>query len=158
LQNNILIKLQLLRCFHWLIFNQPPFAAIVRGFFIFMNKSYYFSHDYTASEDVKILYLRQELGMEGYGIYWFIVERLAVAGGRLPLKIIPVLAMQMQSTETKVKAVIQSFELFTLEETNFFSQRLLQTIELRETLQQNGKLGAAKRWAKNNDNSKNMVL
>ena len=51
-----------------------------------MNKSYYFSHDYTASEDVKILYLRQELGMEGYGIYWFIVERLAVAGGRLQLK------------------------------------------------------------------------
>jgi hypothetical protein len=123
-----------------------------------MNKSYYFSHDYTASEDVKILYLRQELGMEGYGIYWFIVERLAVAGGRLPTKIIPVLAMQMQSTETKVKAVIQSFDLFTIEDVNFFSQRLLHTIELRETLQQNGKLGARKRWEKNNDNSKNMVL
>ena len=123
-----------------------------------MNKSYYFSHDYTASEDVKILYLRQELGMEGYGIYWFIVERLAVAGGRLPMKIIPVLAMQMQSTETKVKSVIQSFELFTIEEKNFFSQRLLQTIELRQTLQNKGKEGAAKRWAKNIDNSKNMVL
>jgi len=112
-----------------------------------MNKSYYFSHDYTASEDVKILYLRQELGMEGYGIYWFIVERLAVAGGRLPMKIVPVLAMQMQSTETKVKAVIQSFDLFTIEENNFFSQRLLQTIELRELLHQKGKEGAAKRWA-----------
>lgn len=123
-----------------------------------MNKSYYFSHDYTASEDVKILYLRQELGMEGYGIYWFIVERLAVAGGRLPLKIVPVLAMQMQSTETKVKAVIQSFDLFVIEQDNFFSQRLLHTIELRETLQNSGKIGAAKRWGKKDDNNKNMVL
>ena len=57
-----------------------------------MNKSYYFSHDYNSANDVKILFLRQQLGMEGYGIYWFLVENLAQAAGILPLNITPVLA------------------------------------------------------------------
>ena len=66
-----------------------------------MNKSYYFSHDYNSANDVKILFLRQQLGMEGYGIYWFLVENLAQAGGILPLNITPVLAMQMQTNKAK---------------------------------------------------------
>jgi len=53
--------------------------------------SFYFPHDYNARNDVKCLFLRQQLGMEGYGIFWFLVESLADAGGVLPLKIIPVL-------------------------------------------------------------------
>jgi len=110
------------------------------------NKSYYFSHDYTASEDTKMLFLRQSLGMEGIGCYWFIIERLAQAGGSLPLKIIPVLSMQMQVTETKVQGVIHNFELFEISENDFFSRRLLQTIDLRKTLQDAGQRGAAKRW------------
>lgn len=116
------------------------------GLFIFMNKSLYFSHDYTASDDVKILFLRQSLGMEGVGIFWYIIERMAQAGGSLPLKIIPVLSMQMQVTETKVQGVVNNFELFEVSENDFFSRRLLQTIDLRKTLQDAGQRGAAKRW------------
>lgn len=111
------------------------------------NKSLYFSHDYTASEDVKMLYLRQSLGMEGIGCYWFIIERLAQAGGRLPLKIIPVLSMQMQVTEIKVQGVVNNFDLFEVEQQDFFSRRLLQTIDLRKTLQDAGSKGAQIRWA-----------
>jgi len=111
-----------------------------------MTKSLYFSHDYTASDDVKILFLRQSLGMEGVGIFWYIIERLAQAGGRLPLKIIPVLSMQMQVTETKVQGVVNNFDLFEHEADHFFSRRLNETIELRKTLQDAGSRGAAKRW------------
>jgi len=110
------------------------------------QKSLYFSHDYTASDDVKILFLRQSLGMEGVGIFWYIIERLAQAGGRLPLKIIPVLSMQMQVTETKVQGVVTNFDLFEHEADHFFSRRLNETIELRKTLQDAGSRGAAKRW------------
>lgn len=115
------------------------------------NKSLYFSHDYTASEDTKILFLRQALGMEGLGCYWFIVERLAQAGGYLPLKIIPVLSMQMQVTETKVQGVIQNFDLFKIEEEQFYSKRLITTIDFRKMLQDAGKRGADTRW-KDKDN------
>lgn len=111
-----------------------------------MNKSLYFSHDYTASDDVKILFLRQSLGMEGVGIFWYIIERLAQAGGSLPIKIIPVLSMQMQVTETKVQGVINNFDLFEITGSDFFSRRLNESLNLRKTLQDAGQRGAAKRW------------
>lgn len=115
-----------------------------------MKKStYYFSHDYNAANDVKILFMRQQLGMEGYGIYWFLIEHLADAGGTLPLKIIPVLAMQMHSQEVKVRAVISEFELFQIVDDEFFSIRLNKSLEKMNELKSansiKGKLSAEKR-------------
>ena len=112
-----------------------------------MTKSYYFQHDYNSANDVKILFLRQQLGIEGYGIFWFIIEQLAQAGGYLPLKIIPVLAMQIQTSADKVASVIKNYDLFTVEEPDFFSARLLKQLEFRNQLSEDGKRGALKRWA-----------
>jgi len=111
-----------------------------------LPKSYYFQHDYSASNDAKILFLRQQLGMEGYGIYWFIIEQLAMSGGILPMKIIPVLAMQNQTQESKVRAVIEGYELFLVKEEQFCSVRLNEHLEVRQQLSESGKNGAAKRW------------
>jgi len=108
--------------------------------------AYYFSHDYNAHNDTKILYMRQDLGMEGYGIYWFLVESLADSGGILPLKIVPVLAKQMDVTLAKVETIINQYDLFQLIDDQFFSQRLMQHLELRNGLSEAGKLGAIKRW------------
>ena len=108
--------------------------------------TFYFSHDYNAATDFKILFLRQQLGMEGYGIYWYLVEQLAQSGGYLPLKIVPVLAMQMHTTEVKVHAVIKQFELFELHEEVFYSVRLNKNLEIRNSLSEYGKKGALKRW------------
>ena len=115
-----------------------------------MKKStYYFSHDYNAANDVKILFMRQQLGMEGYGIYWFLIEHLADAGGTLPLKIIPVLAMQMHSQEVKVRAVISEFELFQIVDDEFFSIRLNKSLEKMNELKSansiKGKISEEKR-------------
>lgn len=111
-----------------------------------MNTTYYFSHDYNASEDHKILFLRQQLGMEGVGIFWYIIEKLANAKGKLPLKIIPVLAMQMQVTETKVQGVINNFDLFKIEGDKFCSNRLNIHLNQRESKSIGGKKGALERW------------
>lgn len=110
------------------------------------SNSYYFSHDYNAANDVKVLFLRQQLGMEGYGIYWYLVEALALSGGVLPLNITPVLAMQMQVTEVKVDCVIRQFGLFVIEHDTFFSIRLTEHLKLRKTLSDKGKEGANRRW------------
>lgn len=108
--------------------------------------AYYFPHDYNARNDVKCLFLRQQLGMEGYGIFWFLIESLADSGGKLPIKIVPVLAMQMQVPDVKVFSVINSFELFELDEEGFFSKRLNTHLELRKTLSEKGREGANLRW------------
>ena len=113
-----------------------------------MANSLWFTHDYSAADDVKVLFLRQTLGMEGYGIFWYIVEQLAKAGGTLPFKIIPVLSMQMQTSDAKVEAVIRNFDLFQVTHDGFFSNRLNKSIELRKQLSEAGAAGAAKRWDK----------
>ena len=119
-----------------------------------MKKStFYFTHDYNASNDFKILRLRHQLGMEGYGIYWYIVEQLAQAGGYMPIDMIPILSMQMQVSEIKVKGVIESFELFQVVDDSFFSNRLLEHLKLREELSLKGKEGAIKRWGNSITNS-----
>ncbi len=110
------------------------------------NNSYYFSHDYNSANDTKILFLRHQLGMEGYGIYWFLIEQLANAGGKLPLELIPVLSMQMQTTDVKVNGVIHNFDLFTIVSGEFYSERLQNHLALRQNLSEKGKLGAANRW------------
>lgn len=113
-----------------------------------MTKSFYFQHDYNAANDHRILFLRQQLGIEGYGIFWYILEQLAQSGGRLPMKIVPVLAMQIQTTAPKVNSVITDYDLFVIEEEIFFSRRLIETISWREELSASGKAGALKRWKK----------
>jgi len=110
------------------------------------SSTYYFSHDYNASNDTKILFLRHQLGMEGYGIYWYLIEQLANAGGKLPLELIPVLAMQMHCTDVKVNGVLMNFDLFTIESGEFWSHRLQEHLELRLKLSQSGKAGANNRW------------
>lgn len=108
--------------------------------------TFYFSHDYNARNDTKILYMRQELGMEGYGIYWYLIEALADSGGILPLKIVPVLAKQMDSTQVKVEGIIMNYDLFEVADNQFFSQRLIQHLEIRNSLSEAGKAGAKNRW------------
>lgn len=115
--------------------------------------SFYFTHDYNAANDSKILFLRQQLGMEGYGIFWFIVEQLAQSGGFLPVKITPVLAMQMQVTEAKVRSVIGDYELFDIVDENFYSERLNKHLQIRKQLSESGKKGALNRWKNSLPNS-----
>jgi len=110
------------------------------------SSTYYFSHDYNAANDTKILFLRHQLGMEGYGIFWYLIEQLANAGGKLPLELIPVLAMQMHCTDVKVNGVLMNFDLFTIESGEFWSHRLQEHLELRLKLSQSGKAGANNRW------------
>jgi len=110
------------------------------------SNTYYFSHDYNAANDTKVLFLRHQLGMEGYGIYWYLIEQLANAGGKLPLELIPVLAMQMHCTDVKVNGVLMNFGLFSIESGEFWSERLQNHLELRQKLSESGKTGANNRW------------
>jgi hypothetical protein len=120
--------------------------AIPRAFLFMKSNTYYFSHDYNAANDTKILFLRHQLGMEGYGIYWYLIEQLANAGGKLPLELIPVLAMQMHCPDVKVNGVLMNFGLFTIESGEFWSERLSHHLELRLKLSESGKAGANNRW------------
>ena len=72
-----------------------------------MKESFYFPHDYSARNDDKILALRAEYGMEGYGIFWSLVETMAEnKEGHLDTRLINGLALGFQIEAEKIKEII----------------------------------------------------
>jgi hypothetical protein len=94
------------------------------------KEAYYFSHDANARNDVKVLKVRRQLGAEGYAIYFMIIEVLREQSHyKLPLSAIADLAYDFDVSEEKVKTIVCSYDLFQIEEDEFFSSRLLKSME-----------------------------
>jgi len=100
--------------------------------------AYYFSHDSNAKDDPDCLILIEELGLEGYGIFWVLVETLRDQRNyKAPLRMIPGLARRYNTTAEKMKAVILRYNLFIIEEEAFFYSKAL--INRMETLNRHRK-------------------
>lgn len=115
------------------------------------EQQYYFSHDASAKDDPKCTYLIESLGLEGYGIFWVLVETLrSQPDFKYPLKLIPALARKYNTTTDKIQVVVKGYELFEIEEDQFFSlslNRRMQDYEnkrLKHSL--GGKKGMENRW------------
>ena len=88
-------------------------------------KDIYFPHDCNATEDPKCVLLISQLGMEGYGIFWALVEKLrAQKDLRLPLSLLPALAGKWGTSAAKVETVVTAFGLFGIDDDQFFFSRL----------------------------------
>jgi uncharacterized protein YdaU (DUF1376 family) len=111
--------------------------------------AYYFSHDSNARNDQKCLKLRRVLGMEGYGIFWVLVEMLRESTNyRLPLTSVADIAYETRVSDEKILAVIQQFGLFEVEDGEFFSLRLNRSMELMHNKSKKASLSAYSRWKK----------
>lgn len=108
-----------------------------------MKETYYFSHDCNARNDVKILKLRRKLGMEGYGIYWALVEMLREEETYiLQVKYIDEIAFSLSVEVEKLNSVIYDFELFIIENEGFYSDRLMRSMnKYKEMLNKKSKAG-----------------
>ena len=50
------------------------------------KETFWFKHDYDAADDDKTMLLIEQLGLEGYGIYWILYEcfrRIVPVAGRV---------------------------------------------------------------------------
>lgn len=88
--------------------------------------AYYFPHDSNAKDDPKCVMLIEQLGMEGYGIYWMLIETLRDQPEyKYPVALLPALARRYNTTPEKVKTVVGNYGLFVIEgDVIFFSQSL----------------------------------
>ena len=88
--------------------------------------AYYFPHFCNARHDRKIKRITKELGVEGYGIYFMILEVLREQSEmKYPIEDIDLLADEFRTSEQKVRTVICNYDLFTIDEDNmFFSPKL----------------------------------
>jgi uncharacterized phage protein (TIGR02220 family) len=122
------------------------------------KEAYYFSHDANARHDPKILALRSEFGIEGYGIYWVVVEMLREQDEfKLPLKeyIFNAIAMQVQSNayakedaKRFVEFCINECDLFDSNDTHFWSNSLLKRMNKKDALSKKRSEAAKARWEK----------
>lgn len=96
------------------------------------RESIYFSHDADAMNDPKCMLLISQMGMEGYGAFWALVELLRVQPEyKMSLDLIPAIAGRLQISEVKLKAVISAYDLFCVTDDCFFySQSLRNRMQL----------------------------
>jgi len=86
----------------------------------------WFPHDSNARNDEKLLAVRMRLGIEGYGLYFMILERLRDETDFMSVTDYNVIAFDFRSSSEKVKAVVCDFGLFQFTEDGkyFYSESL----------------------------------
>jgi hypothetical protein len=118
---------------------------------IFISKDcYFFSHDSNAKDDPKCVMLIEQLGLEGFGIYWVLIEVLRDQPTyKYPISLIPAIARRYNTTAEKMKIVVNGYGLFEVDEDQFFSMSLLNRMGKMEKLRtqrvEAGKKSAEKR-------------
>jgi hypothetical protein len=115
------------------------------------KEAYYFSHDANAKDDPKILQLRMELGWEGYGLFWALIELLRNESDHRMRTHYKSIAFALQTQEDSIKRIINDFDLFGLDDQYFWSESLLKRMELKEERSEKARESAKKRWNRDND-------
>lgn len=91
------------------------------------SKSVYFTHDSNAFSDPKILKVKRIYGVEGYGIFFALLEKLSASNAyRINIKNIEDIAYDMRIDKEKLQDIIANYDLFKQETdgsgTYFYSQ------------------------------------
>jgi hypothetical protein len=107
--------------------------------------TFYFSHDYTSRSDDKIKRLLRKHGMQGYGIFWAIVEDLYINENKIA-EDYEGIAYDLRIDAETAKSIIQDFELFQVENGFIRSNAINVRIEKRNIASKKGRESADKRW------------
>ena len=124
--------------------------------------TYYFSHDSNALTDPKILAMRCDYGLEGYGLYWAIIEMMRnesnykLSLNRNTYRSITMLTGTTIDVEKFVNDCIDEYKgengngLFNANDKEFWSESFLLRMkkyeELKEKRKAAGLKGLQKRW------------
>jgi hypothetical protein len=93
--------------------------------------AYYFPHFCNARHDRKIKRVIKELGVEGYGIFFMLLEVLRdQTDFKFPMEDMDLLADEFGTSEQKVRVVICNYQLFEFDdEKKFFSPKMLMYLQ-----------------------------
>lgn len=108
--------------------------------------TFYFTHDYHARSDMKLVHLRMNHGLSGLGLYWCLIEMLYEAEGSLPLTHFNIIAFQLQIDIALVEDVVTNYDLFQNDGDVFWSKSVNDRMMIREQMAENGKKMAKSRW------------
>jgi len=119
------------------------------------KETYYFSHDSNALTDTKILNMRADYGLEGYGLYWAIIEMLRneedykLTLNKNTYRAIKTLTNTSIDIEKFIRDCLEEYELFKQDEEKFYSNSLLRRMKEKDKKSAIAKEKAEKRWKSN---------
>jgi len=109
--------------------------------------AYYFPHYSNARNDSKLVKLRRVMDIEGYGMYFMLLEVLREQTEfKLPLNIIEDLAYEWHTSKEKLIAVVTKFDLFTIEDDLFFSIKQITYLQPYIERSKRARDAANERW------------
>jgi hypothetical protein len=114
------------------------------------TETFYFSHDYNARNDPKLQKLLMKQGQEGKGIFWDLIEMLYEQSGYLILKDCETYAFQLRTNYERITDVIQNYELFSYDDTKFWSESVLRRLDERKMKSEKARNSIKKRWENTN--------
>ena len=116
--------------------------------------AYYFPHFSNARNDSKVIKLRRVLGVEGYGLYFMLLEILREQTDfKLSLSGVEDLAYEWHTSKEKIISVINDFDLFEIEYNLFFSSKLVLYLQPYIEKSERARFAARKRWDDVNANA-----
>lgn len=120
----------------------------------------YFPHDFNARNEDKILCMRSKYKLEGYGMYWQIIEMMyEQPEKKLSLNRLDAIAMQMHCKADKVHSFVDAcskdpINLFIKNGEFFWSESVLRRVQKRKQIKDVRTKAANKRWEnEQNDNN-----
>ncbi len=123
-----------------------------------MKEVIYFSHDANAMTDTKILNMRADYGLEGYGLFWAIIEQLRsednyiLPRNKNTYRAIKVNTNTTIDVEKYIEDCINEYGLFVISDDGeyFYSKSLKRRMDIKDKNKikrsEAGKKGAEKRW------------
>lgn len=109
--------------------------------------AYYFPHFSNARNDRKIRRMVKLQGLESYAVYFMILEVLREQEGfRYPTEDIDLLADEFNTSEERVKSIIDAFGLFKTDGEYFFSPRLNEYMTPYLEKKERARNASMKRW------------
>ena len=111
--------------------------------------TFFFSHDYNARSDEKIKQLIRKYGMQGYGVFWAIVEDLYQNANALRIDCDGI-AYDLRVDSDMVKSIIFDFNLFVHDDEMFGSISIQKRIDKRKEKSAKARESAHYRWGNAN--------
>ena len=110
------------------------------------KETYFFSHDYNARNDPKLVAVQQKYGLEGLGAYWCIIENLYEQNGMLEVSKVGALAYQLHGDAKMIKDVVFEFGLFKNDGQFYWSESVNKRLKKRANIADKRRQAAQSRW------------
>ena len=117
-----------------------------------MKETFYFQHDYNARNDPKLQDVLIDLGVEGIGVFWCIIEQLYEQGGTLPIRYCKSIAFALHVDCNVVERLVHDYGLFKNDGEKMWSESVLNRLNRRNDISDKRKLAALARWRQNLEN------